>query len=63
MEKIVIIDDEPLARSIVGEYLREYPGLQVMAECNNGYEGVKAILQHKPTLALKCWSCWMLSPR
>jgi two-component system LytT family response regulator len=50
MEKIVIIDDEPLARSIVGEYLREYPGLQVMAECNNGYEGVKAILQHKPTL-------------
>jgi len=50
MRKIVIIDDEPLARSIVMEYLQEYPDLQVVAECNNGYEGVKAILQHKPDL-------------
>jgi two-component system, LytTR family, response regulator len=50
MKKIVIIDDEPLARSIVKEYLGGYGDLEVVAECNNGYEGVKAIMQHKPDL-------------
>jgi len=50
MKKIVIIDDEPLARSIVMEYLQDQRDMQVVAECNNGYEGVKAILQHKPDL-------------
>lgn len=49
-KKIVIIDDEPLARSIVSEYLQTYPELELVAECNNGYEGVKAIMQHKPDL-------------
>jgi two-component system LytT family response regulator len=50
MKKVVIIDDEPLARSIVMEYLQQQPDMQVVAECNNGYEGVKAIMQHKPDL-------------
>lgn len=49
-KKIVIIDDEPLARSIVNEYLQSHPDLQVVAECNDGFEGVKAIMQHKPDL-------------
>ena len=50
MKKILIIDDEPLARSIVKEYLNAYPSFEIAAECNNGYEGVKAIQQHKPDL-------------
>jgi two-component system LytT family response regulator len=50
MSKIVIIDDEPLARSIVKEYLQKYPELEVVAECNDGFEGVKAIQQHQPDL-------------
>jgi two-component system LytT family response regulator len=50
MKKIVIIDDELLARSIVLEYLSGYPNFEVVAECSNGYEGVKTILQHKPDL-------------
>src|SRR5688572_8767135 len=50
MKKVVIIDDEPLARSIVAEYIGAYKDLEVVAECNNGYEGVKAIHQHKPDL-------------
>jgi two-component system LytT family response regulator len=50
MKKVVIIDDEPLARSIVVEYLQDRKDIQVVAECNNGYEGVKAIMQHKPDL-------------
>lgn len=50
MSKIVIIDDEPLARSIVLEYLQTYSDLEVAAECNDGFQGVKAIMQHKPDL-------------
>ena len=49
-KKVVIIDDEPLARSIVVEYLQTHTNLQIVAECNDGFEGVKAIMQHKPDL-------------
>ena len=50
MIKTVIIDDEPLARSIVNEYLSSYPDVKIMQECNDGFEGVKAVAQHKPDL-------------
>lgn len=46
----VIIDDEPLARNIVMEYLASYPEIQVVAQCNDGFEGMKAILQYEPAL-------------
>lgn len=48
--KAILIDDEPLARSIVKEYLQHYPNIQVVQECNDGFEGVKAIMQHEPDL-------------
>ena len=50
MIKTIIIDDEPLARSITREYLQSYPEIEVVQECNDGFEGVKAIGQHKPEL-------------
>jgi len=50
MYKIVIIDDEPLARSIVKEYLQKHNELELAQECGDGFEGVKAIQQHKPDL-------------
>jgi len=50
MKKIIIIDDEPLARSIVAEYLQSHPQLQLVQECNDGFEGIKAIMQHQPDL-------------
>lgn len=50
MMKAVIIDDEPLARSIVLEYLATYPSIQVVQECGDGFEGVKAIALHQPDL-------------
>jgi two-component system, LytTR family, response regulator len=50
MYKIVIIDDEPLARSIVKEYLQKHNELELSQECGDGFEGVKAIQQHKPDL-------------
>jgi two-component system LytT family response regulator len=46
----VLIDDEPLARTIVREYLEKHPSIEVVAECNDGFEGFKAIQQHKPDL-------------
>ena len=50
MIKTVVIDDEPLARTIVLEYLKSYPEITVVQECNDGFEGVKSITQHKPDL-------------
>ncbi len=50
MIKAVLVDDEPLARSIVSEYLEDYPQIQVVAECNDGFEGAKAIMQHQPDI-------------
>jgi two-component system, LytTR family, response regulator len=48
--KAIIIDDEPLARLIVQEYLATYPDIKVLQECSDGFEGIKAIQQHHPDL-------------
>jgi two-component system LytT family response regulator len=50
MIKCVIIDDEPLARLVVKEYLGYFKEVEVMQECGDGFEGVKAIMQHKPDI-------------
>lgn len=48
--RAIIVDDEELARSIVRELLRPHPEIQVVAECVNGFEAVKAVAEHKPDL-------------
>ena len=48
--KVIIIDDEPLARSIIREYLQFHPELELIGECSDGFEGVKSIQQHQPDL-------------
>lgn len=48
--KIIIIDDEPLARGLVEEYLRAFPELELVQSCGDGFEGLKAIQAHKPDL-------------
>jgi two-component system LytT family response regulator len=50
MIKAVIIDDEPLAREIVKEYLQSFPQVQLMQECGDGFEGLKAIQQQQPDI-------------
>lgn len=50
MKKILIIDDEPLARSIVKEYLEDYSDLEIVGECGDGFEAVKSISTLKPDL-------------
>lgn len=50
MMTAILIDDEPLARSIISEYLSDYNEIQIVEECNDGFEGAKAIMQHQPDL-------------
>ncbi|WP_342645700.1 LytTR family transcriptional regulator DNA-binding domain-containing protein [Mucilaginibacter sp. CSA2-8R] len=51
MKRVLIIDDEPLARMVVLEYLQPFNSqLQVMQECGDGFEGIKAIMQYQPDL-------------
>lgn len=50
MIKAIIIDDEPLARLIIADYLKEYNDISVITECSDGFEGAKAIQQHEPDL-------------
>ena len=37
MIKAILIDDEPLARSIVKEYLQSYADMEIVSECNDGF--------------------------
>ena len=48
--KCLIIDDEPLARAMVLEYLQAYPEIQVLGEYGDGFAGVKGIMEHQPDL-------------
>jgi len=50
VKTVLVIDDEPLARSIVLEYLQHFPEINVAQECGDGFEGIKAIMQYKPDL-------------
>lgn len=50
MIKTILIDDEPLARSLVKEYLESYETIEVVQECSDGFAGAKAIQQHQPDL-------------
>ena len=50
--RVVIVDDEPLARSVLREYLSSEPDVEVVAECANGFEAVKAVSDLNPHLLL-----------
>ena len=46
----MIVDDEELARKLLREMLAGHPEIEIMAECANGFEAVKAASQRKPDL-------------
>ena len=46
----IIVDDEPLARERVRTFLAEEPDVEIIAECANGADAVKAIEKHRPEL-------------
>jgi len=48
--KVLIVDDEHLARRVLREYLTAHPGIEIVGECANGFEAVKAIAELDPEL-------------
>lgn len=47
---VLIIDDEPLARELVKKYLSDNPHIEILGECENGFDALKAIQELKPDL-------------
>src|ERR1700746_3623539 len=52
MKKVrtLVVDDEELARKVMRELLGAHSEIEVVAECRNGLEAVKAVAEHKPDL-------------
>ena len=48
--KIVIIDDEAPAREIIKHYLKEVDSVEVIAECSDGFSGLKTVSAMRPDL-------------
>ncbi|TXF99618.1 LytR/AlgR family response regulator transcription factor [Massilia arenae] len=48
--RTLIVDDEHLARALLREYLAAHPDVEIVAECANGFEAVKAIAEYDPDL-------------
>jgi two-component system LytT family response regulator len=48
--RVAIVDDEELARQLLREYLDADGRVEIVAECANGFEAVKAIQEHQPDL-------------
>jgi two-component system LytT family response regulator len=46
----LIIEDEELARNLLRSYLKDHPDIEIIGECENGFDGVKAINDKKPDL-------------
>ena len=50
--RTLIVDDEPLAREWVRNGLQDEPDVEIVAECGDGFEAVKAVTDLKPDLML-----------
>jgi two-component system, LytTR family, response regulator len=46
----IVVDDEAPARALIKEYLLQHPDIEVVAECPNGFEAVRAATDLKPDL-------------
>jgi two-component system LytT family response regulator len=48
--RVLIVDDEPLAREGMRIHLREETGIEIIGECANGVDAVSAIARQSPDL-------------
>ena len=48
--RVVIVDDEELARVVLREFFAAHADFEIIAECGNGFEAVKAVMEKKPDL-------------
>jgi two-component system, LytTR family, response regulator len=50
--RVAIVDDEALARQVLREFLVGQPDVEIVAECQNGFEAVRAVAEQVPNLLL-----------
>lgn len=50
--KLLIVDDEPLARERIREMLRADPQIEVIGDCSNGDDAIEAVRTSRPDLLL-----------
>lgn len=50
--RVLVVDDEPLARQVARDYAQAVEGVVVVGECANGYEAVKAVSDAVPDVIL-----------
>jgi len=48
--RTIIVEDEELARSLMKSFLKSNDKVEIIAECENGFEGIKTINELKPDL-------------
>ncbi len=48
--RTIIIDDEKLARNLLRSFLKDSKNIEIIAECENGFDGVKTINEMMPDL-------------
>lgn len=48
--RVIVVDDEELARAVVREHLAAHPGIEIVAECANGIEAIEAVAALAPDL-------------
>jgi two-component system LytT family response regulator len=48
--KTIIIDDEKLGRDLIKNYLQVFDNIEIVSECENGFDGLKSINENKPDL-------------
>lgn len=50
MIRVILIDDEPLARSLLKNFLNEIQDVEIVGTYENGFDGLKGITELKPDL-------------
>lgn len=71
MIKVLIVDDEPLARENLRVFLQEQSDIEIVGECSNAVEGIGAVHKLRPDvlfLISRCrasvvWKWWGCSTR
>jgi two-component system, LytTR family, response regulator len=48
--RVLIVDDEPLARRGLRQELERFPGVEIVGECGDGADAVRAVVERAPDL-------------
>ena len=48
--KVLIIEDEELARVLLTNFIKKHNNIEIIGECENGFEGALAIKEKKPDI-------------